>query len=418
VFCRTAFAALLLSQYGWQPVGAQPGPTYTVRDSAGIQIVESSRPAWQSSSRWQLAPEPSLRIGSANGEPQYLLHSVRGASRLDDGRIVIANGGDKSLRFFAADGRFITSVGRGGRGPDEFVWMMGLIRAGDSLYVDDPQQGITAVFNLAGARVGSIKMNHPAPFQFRLTGVQRDGSLLQVVHAQMPGAQPAAASRLATNTRLLRSRPASSAPDTILSLPGAVYARIGGMTDIIPFSMGAAVAATPDAVFYGWPESYDIRVHDNNGNLLRRIRRAWVGPQITNADREFWRKMLTNPGNTEPLRAGVAEGMKQFADNVTFPRTHAAFGNLYADRAGNLWVRRMPLDRIAGAPFRPWERPDDPMPNEWDVFDARGVWLGSMALPPLFTVQEIGDNYMLGVLRDKFDVEQVVVYELIKSRAR
>jgi hypothetical protein len=58
------------------------------------------------------------------------------------------------------------------------------------------------------------------------------------------------------------------------------------------------------------------------------------------------------------------------------------------------------------------------MPNEWDVFDARGVWLGSMALPPLFTVQEIGDNYMLGVLRDEFDVEQVVVYELIKSRAR
>jgi hypothetical protein len=52
------------------------------------------------------------------------------------------------------------------------------------------------------------------------------------------------------------------------------------------------------------------------------------------------------------------------------------------------------------------------------VFDARGVWLGSIALPPLFTVQEIGDNYMLGVLRDKFDVEQVVVYELIKSRAR
>jgi hypothetical protein len=77
------------------------------RDSAGVDVVDSRRPAWRAGEGWRLAGTPMIRIGMQAGLDAYLLHSVRGAARLDDGRIVVANGGDKSLRFYGSDGRYI-----------------------------------------------------------------------------------------------------------------------------------------------------------------------------------------------------------------------------------------------------------------------------------------------------------------------
>ena len=41
-------------------------------------------------------------------------------------------------------------------------------------------------------------------------------------------------------------------------------------------------------------------------------------------------------------------------------------------------------------------------------------WLGDVAMPPAFTVLEIGDDYVLGIHRDDLDVQRVQIYRMMK----
>ena len=70
------------------------------RDSAGILIVENARPPDASRLGWRIGPEPDVSIGVLEGEEPYMLHWVGGATRLPDGRIVVANGGTQEVRVF------------------------------------------------------------------------------------------------------------------------------------------------------------------------------------------------------------------------------------------------------------------------------------------------------------------------------
>src|SRR5687767_7351757 len=86
-----------------------------------------------------LSSMPMLQIGSADGKEPYLLSRVRAAIRLDDGRIVVANGGSAEIRIYDAKGTFQKALGRRGQGPGEFdnlTWIAatsgGTIAAWDS----------------------------------------------------------------------------------------------------------------------------------------------------------------------------------------------------------------------------------------------------------------------------------------------
>src|SRR5690606_20467602 len=90
---------------------AQGGaPRALVRDSAGVRIVESMGASWEEGDAWRIAAQPALEIGMAEGPPDYLLDQVRGARRLADGRVVIANSGSGELRYYGADGTHLRSV--------------------------------------------------------------------------------------------------------------------------------------------------------------------------------------------------------------------------------------------------------------------------------------------------------------------
>ena len=91
-----------------------------VRDSAGIRIVENSTGQWESKDQWYLGSAPLIDIGGETGDPNSELYRVVGALRLDDGRIVIANGGSHQLRFYDPSGGYVGAAGGRGDGPGEF----------------------------------------------------------------------------------------------------------------------------------------------------------------------------------------------------------------------------------------------------------------------------------------------------------
>ena len=118
---RILVLALLGTACGDTDDAAPDGSLSVVRDSAGIAIVENRRPALDSRLPWRFGTQLSLSIGAVDsGEPDQLFR-VTDATRLADGRIVIANSGSNELRVFNMDGSHAATWGGRGEGPGEFV---------------------------------------------------------------------------------------------------------------------------------------------------------------------------------------------------------------------------------------------------------------------------------------------------------
>ena len=113
---------------------AEPRPATVTRDSAGIHIVENARPPEGSRLPWRIGPEPAASIGVLEGEEPYMLHNAMDATKLSDGRIVVANNGTHELRVFDAVGTHVATWGRRGQGPGEFLELWQVERwPGDSI---------------------------------------------------------------------------------------------------------------------------------------------------------------------------------------------------------------------------------------------------------------------------------------------
>jgi hypothetical protein len=51
-------------------------------------------------------------------------------------------------------------------------------------------------------------------------------------------------------------------------------------------------------------------------------------------------------------------------------------------------------------------------PSLFDVFELEGRWLGTLALPPRFRLNQVGEDYLLGIQFDEDELPSVVVYGL------
>ena len=93
--------------------GGSQGP---VRDSAGVRIVENTRPSWPRGSEWTVLDRPSFDVGSGD-DSLYQLLNVMGAVRLQDGRVAVANMSSGSVRIYDASARYVRDIGRTGQAP-------------------------------------------------------------------------------------------------------------------------------------------------------------------------------------------------------------------------------------------------------------------------------------------------------------
>lgn len=69
---------------------------------------------------WQLSADPLVSIGVVEGEEVYQLYNASSSVRMPDGRLAVLNGGSEDVRFFDAEGHFLSDFGHEGAGPGEF----------------------------------------------------------------------------------------------------------------------------------------------------------------------------------------------------------------------------------------------------------------------------------------------------------
>ncbi len=382
-------------------------PRSSVRDSAGILIVESAGPVWSEESGWRLGEAPLLDIGRLDGPDETQFFRVVAGTRLADGSFVLGSLGSHDLRRFTSGGEHLWTVGREGEGPGEFVGLMRLVSGpGDTLLTYDFRQRRFSRFAADGTFLDARPLEGPSESGFAFVeSLLPDGTAVYTWRAFDRDGGPPAEGEVSRDTLSVQVLPASG--DTVHELglfpgdervvleSGEVEGGFSIMISSTAFGRSTQIAGGASGVWVGDTDHFEIRRYSIDGRLEAMVRRRF-DPIVVDDD-------LVQRAMAEELEDADDDQRRQIRrrwESVPLPETLPAYEALQVDRAGNLWVQ---LFEVPGAPER-----------TWSVFRADGAWLGDVAFPDRFRPLEIGDDYVLGRFGDDLDVEHVQVWELIK----
>ena len=372
-------------------------PTVTVRDSAGVRIVENpeSAPALN----WALDDEPVVEIGGSDRGDDYELYGVRSAARLTDGRIVVANGGTHELRFYSSDGTYLRSAGREGEGPGEFSRMGWVQRMpGDSLFVYDYDLRRIAVFSASGDFVRGVRLESTPDLPFASPiGVFNDRSMLARGFADTKGVPPDGLQRyespifhLDPNGLLITELGPFSGNEVYYKAFEGGF----GFFDAV-FPLDTRFVVRDDVVYLAATDSFEIRVLTPDGELLKIVRRKHTQVRVTNEHLRLELERRIAAGGPDE-RASTAATF----DEIPKPEFFPAYLHLLVDGDRNMWIQEYPIPGAAAA--------------AWSVFDSSGTLLGEVEAPLGFEPYHIGNEFVLGKWTDELDVEYVRMYMLRK----
>ena len=380
--------------------GNESSPAVTVRDSAGVQIVASSRAAWDSSSRWRIAATPTLTIGTVDGAADYQFTRIVGATRFEDATIAVGDAGTNSIRFFDGNGKLVRTTGRMGNGPGEFRALQSLRRAGDLLDVFDRRVNRITVFDRNGSVVRTIQLSGARYVAVhRLTSgrwlaTEEEGFFGgRIQENATPGLH-----RFPSAVVILDSTGAVT--DTVGIFPGAetAYYTIDGQVGSLHAAYGRtlAFATRGDTSYVVTGDVLGFDVHNLQGKRVRSVRARDRDSTLGPADVTRFNETFLAEISDSTARAGFRRALEVAAA----PPSKAAVGRILVDPRGAIWLSA-------------YENEFMPAPV-WFVFDRDGRYLGDVSMPAGLRLLEIGDRHVLGFAKDDTGVEFVRVHELTR----
>ncbi|HUH13055.1 MAG TPA: hypothetical protein VMK65_08090, partial [Longimicrobiales bacterium] len=375
-----------------------------VRDSAGVAIVENSGTGWLPHQAWRVAAEPEVDIGVLEGAPEYQLFRVRASARLSDGRIVVANGGTRELRFYSPQGEHLRTAGRQGSGPGEFEELGALWRVeGDTILVYDWRGSRLSAFGPEGDFVRSTRLQTGEGVTFPMPlGATADRKLLATTGGVFfAGDEKTGVSR--DSSAIVVYDLEGTPEDTLGIFPGnEAYVKSDGRSISVrslAFGRSLRSGVHGERLYAGATDRYQVGVWRTDGTLERLIRRAHVPMEVTPADIQTYKdeQLAAMDGQSQRF----LESTRQVLEEMPYPQTFPAFRALQVDEDGHLWVAEE-------------RRPGDER-SLWTVFDGEGRMLGQVELPEGLSVHAIGRDWVLGLWSDELDVEHVRLHRLEKA---
>lgn len=388
----------------------------TVRDSAGIEIVENVSPVWSEAEGWSLSAEPLFVIEEFDGDVPGLLDPT--SIDIDTrGRIIIGDGnqaGWDAILVYDSLGEFQFQAGGEGEGPGEFgqLWWASAYR-GDSLVAFDMSGDRLSVFSPEGDFVRSLRtpqLDVPRGPQgsFGYTGgsdaAYLDGHFLAYPRGALypeDGPGPAWFKHL-----LLRVAPDGEAWDTLGTFEISQQYWTGTSQEQYWFTPIAVSAVSSDRLYFGRGETFEIREYDSGGQILRVIRRPYEPRPVTEELRDQMREWYLDRVRTSPeVNEQILERIRAQLESARFAEVLPPYSRMLFDRTGYVWVEQFRW-------LSPNERSPIQSPTFWSVFDLSGTWLGDVETPAGFILHEVSENRAYGFVIDEFDVKEVHVYGL------
>ena len=372
---------------------AEMGPLRT--DSAGVAMVENRGPAWGGDEGWRLTSEPLVVIGASPADTLDQLFAIGGAVRLQDGSIVVADGGSNSLRRYDAGGSFVSALGREGEGPGEFRSIRGVYLVGDTIAVVDYRTRRVTWVSPDLALVGSVSLRDLGGLA-SVWGFLGDGSFV------VWGLEPTRPDEWAPGLNQEVEAVHRVSPDAGDVQPlGDFFIGehfVASVDDrwisaAVPFGRSAHAWVSDAALLYTAGDAPQVERYDREGVLRAVIR--WPEEPRRVPDDAIQRRIDALP------EGGPRQAITTVLRQIPVPEFTPLVSDLVVDAAGRIWVQAY-LSR------------EEEGPSTWRVLDADGTLLGSVTMPSRFRPTQIGDDFVLGSGQDEFDVELVQLYGIVR----
>lgn len=363
---------------------------------------------------WRLSPEPVLEAGGPGTPANELFTRIAGASRLEDGRYVVADAGELRLSVYGPDRELDSTIGSEGQGPGEFHHIGGLWTAGDTIGVWDPRlRRLTwflpdgEVLRTVRPESGDVQVPVGAGSLEMFLGPFEDGRIGVAWLSTMwgPGERPA-------EDRLVPDRMVFGVFDAaghLVELLGHATGMVrsfgphgGGPIAFSPFSWAAVVR---DSLVYtdgmrGMVLFYDPAAPDSGVARTMTVEGSQIG---LDEAREAVEEVLEEASERTRSMASL------FRTDVTAGPV-PAHGRMLADDAGRLWLKAYdpttdPLV-LGGGRFRTG--------GEWTIVETDGTVVARLDMPDHVAPLAVVGDELLGVARDELDVERFVVHRILR----
>jgi hypothetical protein len=394
----------------------------SVTDSAGIQVVRNSATGiWQAGGAWTVTE--ALRIGTAEGEPEYQFGMVAGLATLSDGRIAVLDQQGQHVKLFGTDGKYLQTIGKAGAGPGELgMGVMGVfVGMGDTLIVPDvvANQRVS-LYGPDGTFLTSFRLglDQGIPLKWDITPDRRVITQVRALNLPTGPGQPPVAPD--TMDAILERHLDGTPGDTVMRVPsGKTFSFTGGQPEFNFFAAEPAWMVYGDRLLYGLNDRYRLGVYSPGGRLERVIEKPFEPVPVTDADRDAMMNLLETAWRQAGLNAGQVQ---ELTSAVHFAAAYPAYLQAMAGPESTIWVQhyrslaeRPKAPEAASKPLEEALSPFDMGSADWDVFDAEGRFLGVVRMPERFQPMRFEGDRIYGVQRDELDVQYVVVLNLLKG---
>jgi hypothetical protein len=365
--------------------------SYTVRDSAGVRIVENQRGSW--ARPWTLRETPLTRIESTPG-------FISAGSRLSDGSVVVLDVGS-SVRWYSESGALLPSVG------SFTVPLHVFTLPGDSVVVVDMPDFLQAHVSVFTpdrrlARAFFIVGQVQPVSRFANGAYLLKSRSMWAQTAESPARTerlPVEIGRFIEGTGGMQQLHLVSGPETEIGPSGRDDA--GFARRARPFGRDAIVAGHASGWVLGDTDRAELELRRPDG-IVEAVTR-WGAParDVTAADIEADRARVAGRVTNAAVRARMES---RWTLQPAPPETMPVLGSVLLDGAGNVWAERYvpPAETTAGL---------------IDVIDPSGVWLGTVQTPPGLRALAVGNDWLLGVIRSENGAETVLVLAIDKGPA-
>jgi hypothetical protein len=357
--------------------------------------------------QWRLVED--LRIGS-DANPMTTWAAIRGMIEGADGRILVLESRPQEIRVFDRNGRFLSLAARRGQGPGELMMATGMVRAGETIWVNDPGNARLSAFSAVDGRY------------IRQIGLPNEGFSF-FWNAAADGAERIVESISVPTTRMdpATNRPVLEQKVRRIRVDGSVVMdtiRGSECTQRIAPSMtsfSSTMADSPIGVFVEIPfqakpvTRYDGRggywctpndayliTHRSlaTGDTLHTVRKPYTRLPVPSAQRD---------SSIESVKKSLARYPVLKADFSLVPNTYPVFQRLDVDDMGRVWARRFTQQGS---------------PSEYDLFDLTGRAVATVTTTLNFSaflgLHIRGDN-VYGVVHDADNVQHLVRARIVKG---
>ncbi|MEZ4416717.1 MAG: 6-bladed beta-propeller [Gemmatimonadota bacterium] len=376
----------------------------SIQDSAGVEVVDNHTPEWTDATRWHVAPGASLRLGSAGGPVETQFSEVVGALRTPEGLLFVADGASRQIRVFDRAGALHAVVGGAGDGPGEFRSLSALgVMEGKGVWAYDFLARRFTWLSLEAELLGTTTLPAEPPVLSAVGVLEGREPVLRQVWAATILAGAATAGFRRDPVAWVRFDASAVTVDTLGVFPGREVTLTSDAGRLVmnlpPFVHTSEGAVRGTRIVVGTQDSLRFEELDRGGALTRQIRLPTPSLAVTPAalEAELDRGVATVPPEQRTARRAALAALEHAA-------SQPAHARLLFDAEGNLWIEPFGLPVEGSAP--------------WSVVDRTGRWLGRIDLPGGFRMLDAGAGELIGVERDAFDVEEVVVYPLVKPSPR